>query len=211
MNEWEYKLQAAALDAMGTGDASHDLSHLRRVRANALAIASGEADVDHEVLVAAVWLHDSVNLEKGDPRRAQASRMAASLARELLSGWGIAEDKINAVAHAIEAHSFSAGIPPVTIEAKILRDADRLDALGAIGIARTFSVNGRLNRPIYDPEDPWAEHRPLDDTRFGIDHFHVKLLKLGDVMMTDTGRRIAHQRTEMMRQFLEQLRGEIGA
>ncbi len=123
-------------------------------------------------------------------------------------GWSA--DKSDAVAHAIMAHSYSAGIEPRSIEARILRDADRLDALGAIGIARTFAVSGRLGRPLYDVTDPEAMRRPLDDASYALDHFAAKLLKLEDGMLTETGRYLAKQRTEFMRQFLATFLGEVG-
>jgi uncharacterized protein len=201
----------ATISELQTNDGSHDLAHLRRVRANSLHIAETEPAADRRVLIAAVWLHDAIHMEKSDPRRAQASRMAAEFARDLLGGWGEPKDFIEAVAHAIEAHSYSANIPPQTIEAKILRDADRLDAIGAIGVARCFYVTARLNRSLYDPDDPWAKERPLDESRFGIDHFPIKLLKLEAGMLTETGKRIARHRTAYMQGFLDELAAEISS
>lgn len=92
----------------------------------------------------------------------------------------------------------------------ILRDADRLDALGAIGIARTFVVAGALHRPLYDPDDPFAESRPLDDQRWSLDHWQVKLLHLSQGMLTETGREIARNRSRVMGDFLRHLSREIG-
>ncbi len=117
-------------------DGSHDSSHLLRVWRNAAAIADHEPDCDRTVLVAAVILHDCVAVEKNSPRRAQASRLSAIRARSILGDLGWDPGRLERAAHAIEAHSFSAGIVPETVEARILQDADRLDAIGAIGIAR---------------------------------------------------------------------------
>src|SRR5262245_66684557 len=100
-----------------------------RVWRTVLEIAAEEAAADTEVLAAATLLHDCVSVEKNDPRRAMASRLAAETARGVLADLGWQEDRIEAVAHAIEAHSFSAGIEPRSLEAAILRDADRLDSL----------------------------------------------------------------------------------
>jgi uncharacterized protein len=210
LTDAEARLEAVAAAALPPGDGSHDLTHLRRVRANARAIAADEADAgDPLVLAAACWLHDLVAIEKNDPRRAEASRLSADAASTLLRGWGWDEARIAAVAHAVAAHSFSAGIAPETAEARILRDADRLDAIGAIGIGRAFFVAGRLGLALHDADDPAAAHRPPDDRRFAIDHFRTKLLGLGDGMLTATGRRIAAGRTAVLQEFLDRFLAEI--
>lgn len=190
-------------------DGSHDIGHLRRVCALALRIAEGEGG-DAEVLVAAAWLHDLVNLPKDAPDRAQASRRSAQAARPILREMGIAAQKHDAIAHAIEAHSFSAGLTPQTLEARILQDADRLDALGAIGVARCFYVSGRLGRPLFDPDDPLARHRPLDDSRFALDHFETKLFPVARSLNTATARRIGADRVQVMERFVQALVAEIG-
>nr|WP_245222685.1 HD domain-containing protein [Ruegeria sp. HKCCSP351] len=190
-------------------DPAHDLAHLDRVWTNAQAIADAQADMP--VLLAACYLHDLVNLPKNDPNRLFASRQSAAESGPILANLGFSDDQVQAAQHAIAAHSFSANIPPETLEARILRDADRLDALGAIGIARTFSVSGALGRVLYDPADPFAEARPLDDLRYSIDHWKVKLLTLPDDMLTDAGKQIAQARAGRMFQFLEDFAAEIGA
>lgn len=163
------------------------------------------------MLVASTILHDCVAVEKNSPLRSQASRMAADRARAVLMdlGWPVLE--IDAVSHAIEAHSFSAGVEPHTLEARILQDADRLDALGFIGVARCFYVSGRLERPLYDPEDPAAEGRDLDDSRFTLDHFQTKLLHLADGFRTQTGRELARERQLRLEGFYRGILDEIGA
>jgi len=190
-------------------DGSHDLSHLRRVKRIALQIAERERQGDTETLIAAAYLHDLVNLPKSHPDRAQASRLSAQAARPILGGLALPDPKIDAICHAIAAHSFSAGIPPETIEAKILQDADRFDALGAIGVARLFYIAGSLGSQLFDPEDPFAQSRPLDDRRFALDHFEVKLLKLPSSMNTRVGRGLAEGRVGFMRAFLRQIRDEV--
>lgn len=194
----------------GGSDGSHDLSHLLRVWRNAAAIAATEPDCDLELLVAAVLLHDCVAVEKNSPLRAQASRLAAAHARTLLAGFGWAPDRLDALAHAIEAHSFSAGIAPRSLEARTLQDADRLDAIGAIGIARCFYVGGRLHSSLYDPADPDATTRPLDDRRFALDHFAAKLFRLGDGFHTAAGRRESAARIATMAAFVAAFRSELG-
>lgn len=189
-------------------DGSHDVSHLIRVWRNASAISQSKGG-DLNVLVPAVILHDCVAVEKCSSLRSQASRMAAIRASGLLSTMEFSSDFILSVAHAIEAHSFSAGIEPRSLEAAILRDADRLDAIGAIGIARCFYVSGRLGRPLYDMTDPEAKARPLDDTAFAADHFAVKLMRLSDGMLTQTGRKLAVIRHERMQRFLGEFFAEV--
>lgn len=190
-------------------DPAHDLAHLDRVWVNVQAIADEQANL--RVLMAASYLHDLVNLPKNDPDRHLASRHSADQAAPILRDLGFTPAEIDATQHAIAAHSFSAQIPPDTPEAKILRDADRLDALGAVGIARTFAVAGALGRALYDPSDPFAEHRPLDDLQFSIDHWRVKLLALPEDMLTERGRALAQERAGRMLRFLEEFAGEIGA
>ncbi|MCE8522836.1 HD domain-containing protein [Ruegeria pomeroyi] len=189
-------------------DPAHDLAHLDRVWVNVQAIAGPGADRD--VLLAASYLHDLVNLPKNAPDRHTASRRSAEEAAPILRDLGFDEPQIAAAGHAIAAHSFSAGIPPESEEARILRDADRLDALGAIGIARNFSVSGSLGRALYDPADPFCEHRTPDDALYSLDHWRVKLLSLPQGMLTDKGRALAQARIALMLRFLDDFATEIG-
>lgn len=194
----------------GPADGAHDLAHVRRVWKLACRIAADEHEpLDALVLVASVHLHDAVSFEKNDPRRAESSRHAAAEARRILARLEFPADRTDAVAHAIEAHSYSAGIAPLTPEARVLQDADRLEALGAIGLARTFYVAGRLGSALFDAEDPFASARPLDDRRWAIDHFATKLFGLAATMTTSPGRRIAAERTLVLRRFLDDLAAEL--
>lgn len=150
-----------------------------------------------------------MNLPKNDPGRANASTLSAQAARPILRTLGFNEAEIEATAHAIAAHSFSAGIAPVTLEAKAVQDADRLEALGAIGLARVFVVAGQLGRALFHGDDPFAQHRPLDDARYAVDHFAVKLLRLPATMQTEAGKRLALERAAVMRDFLRSLAAEL--
>jgi uncharacterized protein len=161
-------------------------------------------------LLAAVLLHDCVAVEKNSPLRSQASRLAAEKASSVLAELNWLSDKIASVAHAIEAHSFSANITPLSLEAKIVQDADRLDSLGMLGVARTFYIAGRMGSALYDPQDPQAKHRDYDDKRFCLDHFQTKLLHLADGFQTVAGQRLAQIRHERLKGFMEQLMEEIG-
>jgi uncharacterized protein len=210
LEDWRSRLEAAAAADLGA-DGSHDLGHCRRVWRLASRIADEAGDpVDRLVLLAAAYLHDIVSLEKNDPLRSQASRLAAAKADATLAGLGFPPEKRGSVRHAIEAHSFSAQIEPQTIEAKILQDADRMETLGAIGLARIFYVGGRMGTELFHETDPLARHRPLDDLHYSLDHFYTKILRLPESMKTAPGRAIARERIAFMNEFLSRLREEAG-
>ncbi|NTW02072.1 MAG: HD domain-containing protein [Oscillochloris sp.] len=205
---WEPRF-AAYLDTHTASDVAHSGDHVQRVVTNArtLAEASG-ANLD--IVIPAAWLHDCVVLPKDSPQRPLASTMAATAASAFLAMSGFPPLLIPAVAHAIAAHSFSANITPLTLEARVVRDADRLDALGAVGIARCLMLGAQLGRPLYDQDEPFPVQRPADDTIASIDHFYTKLLGLAETMATDAGRAEAERRSAFMRTFLRQLGHEIG-
>ncbi|WP_456268835.1 HD domain-containing protein [Kushneria sp. AK178] len=190
-------------------DGAHDLAHLGRVWRNVQRISAVEGG-DGDLLLAATVLHDGVHVPKDDPRRSSASRLAAEQARGILEALSWEDSRIEAVAHAIEAHSFSAGIAPQTLEAGILQDADRLDALGALGIARCFYTAGQMGSALYDPLDPQAAARALDDRRFTLDHFQTKLLTLRAGFRTATGQQLAEARHARLVAFRDALLEEIG-
>ncbi|MDY7534838.1 HD domain-containing protein [Pseudomonas sp. Bout1] len=190
-------------------DGAHDLSHLQRVWHNVRSIQALEGG-NLEVLLAAVLLHDCVAVEKNSPLRSRASQMAADKAGEILQALGWPPVTIAAVTHAIATHSFSAALTPVTLEAKIVQDADRLDSLGMIGVARTFYVAGRMGSGLYDPADPTAQHREYDDKRFCLDHFQTKLLHLAGGFQTPTGQHMAMVRHERLKGFMDLFIEEIG-
>ncbi len=185
-------------------DGAHDAAHLQRVWKNATAIQASEGG-DTEILAAAVLLHDCVAIEKDSPQRALASWLAAEKASRLLAKQGWTDGRISAVAHAIESHSFSGGIKPESLEAKILQDADRLDSMGFVGVARCFYTAGRMGSALYNPD----ESHELDDKRYALDHFYTKLLKLSGSFQTVTGQRMAAERDARLRQFLDNFRAEI--
>lgn len=185
-------------------DGAHDAAHLQRVWKNATAIHAIEGG-DAEILAAAVILHDCVAVEKDSPQRALASWLAAEKASRILTNLGWRETRIKRVAHAIESHSYSGGIKPESLEAKILQDADRLDSIGFVGVARCFYTAGRMGSSLYN-SDP--EH-VLDDKKYALDHFYTKLLKLAGSFQTATGTRMAEERDVRLRQFLDNFRAEI--
>jgi uncharacterized protein len=206
--EWEPLFERFLSEQPG-GDPGHGIVHVRRVVATAtrLCVAEGARG---EVVLPAAWLHDCVHVAKDSKERSGASRAAAARAVEYLAEMGYPSGCLPGIRHAIEAHSFSAGIAPRTIEARIVQDADRLDALGAIGIARCIAVGAALDRPIYWPEDPFCVTRAPNEAGSSVDHFYTKLLKLADTMQTEAGRREARRRSDYMQGYLDQLRSEIG-
>jgi uncharacterized protein len=197
-----------AFDANGT-DGSHDLSHIVRVWRNVIRIARREPECDTELLLAATILHDCVPVEKSSPDRPIAARLSAARAREIVAPLGWSAPRVDNLVHAIETHSFSGGLRPETLEAKILQDADRLDAIGAIGIARCFHVGGRMGGALYHPGDPGAEARPLDDRAYALDHFPAKLFRVAEGFQTAEGQRLASGRAALMRNFVAAFRAEV--
>lgn len=209
MTEWEARFEEFVAPRMPASDAAHDLAHVRRVVANARALAD-QLDADLNVVIPAAWLHDCVVVPKDSSQRPMASRLAAQEAEAFLLRSDYPRESIPAIGHAIEAHSFTAKITPETLEAKIVQDADRLDAIGAIGIARCLLLGGAMGKPLYDEDEPFPTHRPADDSRYVIDHFYTKLLKLVDLMQTSAGRAEGERRTRHMRVYLEELGRELG-
>lgn len=206
--DWESTFAHFLIHNSDMSDAAHDLEHIRRVVNTATMLAHSEG-ADLAVVLPAAWLHDCVMVPKDSPLRPQASMMAAEKAITFLEHIAYPTNNIDAIYHAIEAHSFSPNILPRTREAQIVRGADRLDAIGAIGIARCLMLGGAMGRRFYDADDPFGETRQLDDNTNVIDHFYSKLLRLADGMMTEAGRAEAQRRTAFMQQFLVQLRVEL--
>lgn len=205
----EALLESYALEAIGS-DPAHDMAHVRRVVRNAKHLAAAEPSANMEVVVAAAWLHDIELFDKMGDQRSQASARAARTASGLLSrGNMFSAIDIDRICHAVLAHSYSARIEPETIEARIVQDADRLDALGAIGIARCFIVGGRFGASIYDEDEPIPCHRSIDDRHFILDHFQAKLFRLPDLFKTTAGRREAQRRVAFMKDYVVRLVGEV--
>jgi uncharacterized protein len=189
-------------------DPGHDWIHIQRVVKSAQALAQEEG-ADLTIVLAAAYLHDIVNIPKNHPERHRASELAAEKAEKLLSKYDYPQEKIPIVAQAIREHSYSRGLTPSSLESACVKDADRLDALGAIGILRCTAVNVAMGSKFYEPDDPFATARELNDRQFMIDHYFVKLLKLQDSFQTRAGKAEAKRRTDFMRQFLNQLKAEI--
>ena len=208
LNNYEKLFSEKISRVLGQLDPAHDLGHVKRVVRTAKQLAK-EEDAALEIVVPAAWLHDLVNLPKDHSERKKASQLAADEAVIYLRNVEYPEKYLDGIHHAICAHSFSAGITPVTVEAKIVQDADRLDALGAIGLARLFSINTQLGRVFYDGEDPFAQKRSLDDKLYGIDHIFVKLKKVSESMNTESANLEAQRRFGFIEEYLAELKKEI--
>ncbi|WP_427110040.1 HD domain-containing protein [Lysinibacillus xylanilyticus] len=188
-------------------DASHDYQHIERVYQNALAILHTEPEADAEVVKIAVLLHD-VSDKKYTDSKEQENKLIAELS--------LSEEKKQHIRDCIAQVSFNGGneLEATSIEAKIVRDADRLDAIGAIGIARTFAFGGAKGRKLYDKEEDartdMTEEEYRNKNTSSVTHFYEKLLLLKDLMITEKGKQMANERHQFMVQFLEQLQNEIG-
>jgi len=190
------------------GDPAHDLAHIVRVMDNCRRLGPPEG-ADLEILLAAAILHDVVNLPKNHPDRLKASAMAAQKSRELLRLAKFSEDEIERIGQVIVEHSYSLGKKPSSVESAVLQDADKLDAVGAIGIMRTITCGTRMGSSFYSLKEPFPETRPLEDRLYLLDHFYVKTLKLWELMNTEAGKKEAKERTAFMHAFLAQLKSEL--
>jgi uncharacterized protein len=206
---WQPRLIALAVNECG-GDGAHDINHLHRVWHVACGLMDEHPEADRLIVLAACYLHDIVNLPKDHPERSSASSHAAKIACTRLGQVGFPREKLDGVAHAIEAHSFSAAIAPVTIEAKIVQDADRLDALGAVGLARLFYTAGRMGSALAHPDDPLACRRAMDDRAFALDHIECKLAALPARMQTAAGKKLGEARLAWLRAFRDTFVAEWG-
>ena len=205
--DWEDRFRKALIN-LDCFDSAHDLGHVERVVENCKKLAPAEK-AQTKILLPAAWFHDCVLVSKESPDRPKASLLAAEKTIEILSELEYDRQLFDEIGHAIEAHSFSAQIVPESIEAKVLQDADRLDAIGAIGLARCLAVGTDLQRELYCRDDPFCAKRDPDDTCYIVDHFFAKLLKITDKMQTEAGQKEAQRRTAFLSSFLEQLQSEI--
>lgn len=196
----------AAMLGEATG---HDWWHVDRVRNTAVTIARGE-NADLVVVELAALVHDIA-----DEKFTGSAEAGPVYARNWLGELGAPAPLIEQIATIIGTMSFQgSGVAEreMTVEGRCVRDADRLDAIGAIGVARTFAYGGHVGRPIHDPTvqpfhaETAADYRANVGTT--VNHFHEKLLLLADRMATDTGRRIAEDRTAFMQSFLDRFQEE---
>ncbi|WKA53300.1 HD domain-containing protein [Planococcus shixiaomingii] len=197
--------EKAVKEIYDTFDASHDWQHIKRVMHNAKKIMEQEK-ADAFLVEMAVLLHDV-----SDPKYRKDGEDLESAIMDTLD---LTEKEKSEIGKIIQSVSFKGGhgVPAETIEARIVQDADRLDAIGAIGIARTFAFGGAKDRKLYDweekPRQNMSEAEYRSKPTSSVTHFYEKLLLLKDRMTTDAGRQIAEERHRFMVSFLEQLHNE---
>lgn len=190
-------------------ESAHDFDHVLRVFALAEKLARAEG-ADLAIVRAAALLHDIARADE-DTTGGDHAQMAAERARAILLARGVASAQADSVAHAIAAHRFRTNAPPQTIEAKVLFDADKLDSIGAIGVARAYQVSGALNQRLWSEVAPDAlatrNQRNSDHSAYA--EFIVKLSKVRDRLFTATARKIADDRHAYMAEFFARLGREI--
>ncbi|MDH5362478.1 MAG: HD domain-containing protein [Aigarchaeota archaeon] len=190
----------------GGESSGHDWEHVRRVQMNCLALARSES-ANLNVLRLAAILHD-VGITWEMKQGLDHAVASARTARRIMRKHGVPSAIVEAVCRAIASHRYGAGLKPNTVEGRILQDADRLDAIGAIGVARAFAYGGARGAAIYDPSEKPGRYNPMKVTST-LTHFHEKLLKIKDSMNTRSGRQIARERHRFMAAFLRKLQEEI--
>ncbi len=177
----------------GTG---HDYFHIERVVINARKILETE-NADSFLVELAAWTHDI-----GDYKLHDGVDKSEELITAFLQSIQVENDTINKVLEIVSQVSFSKGNTPTTIEAKIVQDADRLDAIGAVGIARCFAYGGSVGNILYNPYDNSKDAS-------SVQHFYDKLFKLKDLMNTETAKQIAESRNRYMENFIEEFYNEV--
>lgn len=203
------ELIAVAKERISGADPSHDFAHALRIMKLATRLAREEGG-DLEVIVPAALFHDLVVHPKDSPQSSQSSTDSAAAAAEILRGldWYPAE-KIAHVACVIERCSFSKNLPKESLEENIVQDADMLESLGAVAVARTFCSSGQMGRALHDIDDPAATNRELDARRFGLDLFGARLFKVKERLATASARRLAEGREKFLREYFDQFLREI--
>jgi len=198
-----------AYGLIGTKDMSHDIAHALRVLNNAERIAEIEGG-DLSIIVPAALFHDAIVYPKDSDMNKYSARDSAKMAAEVLNDIEYPPEKIKRVKDAIITHSFSFGNEPKSLEAKIVYDADKLEATGAISIMRTFCSTGQMRREFYSTKDPFCDRRDPKKVKYALDLFYARLLHVDKTMFTPTGKKMAQKRTEFLYVFLGQVRDELG-
>ena len=190
-------------------DSAHDTQHVYRVLYNALDIAR-EEKADKDILIAACLLHDIGRVDQfADPSLCHA-QVGADKAHSFLMKNGFSEEFAEAVAHCIRSHRFRRSCQPQTVEAKILFDADKLDVVGAMGVARTLLYNGRLGEPLYSLHPDGSVSDGIGDTVSSFFHeYHFKLKKLYDHFYTPRGAALAQSHRQAAEDFYQALLHQV--
>jgi uncharacterized protein len=226
MEERYRQLKKIAEKEMEGASPAHDINHVMRVYNLCLKLAKYEPNVDLDILRTAALLHDIARTREDKTGHTHVldvdhAVLGAEMSDKILRELGYPEEKIERIKHCIAAHRFRGGNPPNTIEAKILSDADKLDVLGATGIARSFTIGGECGQKIYSdtPVDEYikenlvggkANGRIIDPSKHASNlEFETKFKHIPDKLYTEKAREIAGERLEYMKQFFERLKREI--
>jgi uncharacterized protein len=193
-------------------DAVHDFEHVQRVYRMAERLAQAEG-ADLEIVRAAALLHDVEGTAPGEAARANHHHASADFAAEILAAEGWSNERISAVQHCIRAHRFRDNRePPQTIEAKVLFDADKLDVLGAVGVARVLIYAALAGEPLYaEPSEHFirSEQKDLDEPHSAYHEYLFKLSKIKDRLFTPTARMLAVGRHQYLEDYFNQLKMEL--
>lgn len=200
-------------------DPGHAFDHTWRVvqiaekilqEESVVVLSSPPSELDLWAVKFSALLHDCVPLPKNSPLRSQSARLCAETAQAWMGECGIENPALlKTVFDAIDEHSFSGRKIPQTLVGKCLQDADRLEALGAIGLYRCLVTGASMGAQLFHPEDPWANARALDDKKYSVDHFFTKLLKLPETFQTQSGKQEAQRRADFLKSFVAQLKQEL--
>ena len=199
------KCQEIVITIYNNMDASHDYQHIERVYKNAETILQSEPQADAKIVRLAVLLHDVSDAKYTETKEEE---------ERILQALDLTDAQRQHIRDIIASVSFNGGneLETKTIEAKIVRDADRLDAIGAVGIARTFAYGGAKGRKLYDDAEEARANMSVEEYRTkstaSVTHFYEKLLLLKDLMVTEKGKQMAEERHAFMVSFLEQLQKE---
>jgi uncharacterized protein len=197
------------------GELAHDRHHIQRVYRWAVRLAPEVLDADPDLCGAAALVHDLVAIPKDSPERSLGGEKSAAAAGPVLSQAGYSDAEVALIVEAVRTSSWSRGHAPTNPVGVVLQDADRLDAIGAVGIMRCMACAQDMSGPdrpgrFYDPDDPAAEtDRALDDRLQAADHFPAKLLKLAEGMHTPAAQAEARIRHAAMLSFLNSLLREV--
>lgn len=201
-------IKAFAMNCFSSARGSHDWDHTQRVYNLCMHIGKAEG-ADLEVLEMAAYLHDvgrsHEDASKGGICHAQKG---AEIARELLAAYPISDEQRANIIHAIRSHRFRGNHQPETLEAKVLFDADKLDAIGAVGIGRAFLFAGEVGAKLYNPCIQLEDTRPYTEEDTGYREYKLKLSKIKDRMLTEEGRRLAEERHAFMEMFFKRFTQE---
>ena len=201
-------IKAFAMTCFSSARGSHDWDHTQRVYNLCMHIGQVER-ADSEVLEIAAYLHDvGRSHEDASEGGICHAQKGAEIARELLAAYPISDEQRANIIHGIRSHRFRGNHRPETLEAKVLFDADKLDAIGAVGIGRAFLFAGEVGAKLHNPRIQLEDTQPYTEEDTGYREYKLKLSKIKDRMLTEEGRRLAEDRHAFMEMFFKRFTQE---